>query len=135
MGVMLMREVEHRVGGVQVGPAPRPVGETGDLDGAKDRGERPVVARLYCPVADTMGIGDLFQGDLSHGAQVKVVLQQLTFELAPHGPERGLQLLMSERASFLAAQEPHQCQIDGVGSLEAVGLLRYRGGVAQLVLA
>ena len=78
-----MREVEHRVGGVQVGPAPRPVGETGDLDGAKDRGERPVVARLYCPVADTMGIGDLFQGDLSHGAQVKVVLQQLTFELAP----------------------------------------------------
>jgi hypothetical protein len=97
--VPLDRQVQRRVGGVQVRLAVVAVGQAFHLDRAEDAGQRPAVTGLDRGVHHPGVVGDRGQPRLVGGAQGQVVLQHApqqfpatTFEFVfdlPVGHHRG----------------------------------------------
>ena len=102
MGLPLLGQVELAVLGIEVRVPPMPVGEPGDADGPEDRAERPYVAGLDRPVADTLGVGDSHDPLLAKPAQVEMALEHLAQQV----PTTGVELLFEHGVVERAGVSP-----------------------------
>ena len=80
--VQLERQVQLRVGGMQLGVAPPPVSHACDLDLAENGQQPALVVSLHAASRNSVGSHHCFQAQLLLGAQVQVVLEHLAEQLA-----------------------------------------------------
>ena len=107
VGVPLDRQVQRRVGGVQVLVPAVAVGQAFHLDLAEDAGQRPAVTGLDRGVHDCGVVGDRGQPRLVGGAQGQVLLQHAPQQLPAAAGEFVLQFGVGQ-ARRLAAFQPGQ---------------------------
>jgi hypothetical protein len=123
MGVELARQVQHRIGGIEVLRSLCPVGEAGDGDFAEDRPEVTGMAALDGVVAGTLGVGHRLGAYLARRTHVEVVLEELAAELPPGEFETALEVLVGETGGLAAAQEADEPLVEGMRGREGVGVL------------
>jgi len=102
--VFLGRQVEHRVGGMQVGLPGCAVGQPRDLDRPEDGGKLAGVAGLDSASTDPVGGRDIDPA-LPHRPQVQVVLEQLAQQGAALDVEAVLELGVGEHGGVGAVEE------------------------------
>ena len=107
MGVPLVRQVQRRVGGVQVLVAAVAVGQAFHLDVAEDGGQRSAVTGLDDGVHDSRVVGHGGQPRLVGGAQGQVLLQHASQQFPATKGEFVLQFGVGH-ARGLAAFKPAQ---------------------------
>ena len=107
MGVPFGRQVECGVGGIQVFGCAGAVGQPGHVQLAEDGVQPAVVPGLDRRVRHLVHVAYLGQALFPRGAQVQVVLHQLTQQLPTLGVQAGLQLGVLECPGLLGVQERH----------------------------
>ena len=106
--VLLRRQVQKPVGGIQVLAPARPVGEPLDPDLAEHRRKRPPVTALDAPARHTVGIDDPVEPRLPARVQIEVILEQLPHQLTAVPVKTRLQLSVIQRPALLTPEEPHE---------------------------
>ncbi len=104
----LGRQVQQRVGGVQVGGAARAVGTTLDLQFTEDAGQPPLVPGLNGAAAHAVGIDDRLDPSLAVGPQVQMILQEPAQQLATLDLEPLLELCVRHRGGLITLQPADQ---------------------------
>src|SRR6266536_1481860 len=97
-----------RVGWVQVGPPPGPVGDARHSDLAEDGRQATVMAVLDGATPMAVGIDDIGQPQFALGAKVQVVLQQLTQQRPAVDLQAGLQIRVRQAGRLTAGQPSDQ---------------------------
>ena len=105
--MVLDGQVQHGIGGVEVGEPSAPVGEAIEGDLAEHRREATFMAGLHPAPPHAVDIDHRVEADLVVGAQVQVVLQYLAQQLAPVDVDAPLQFAMV-RPGRLGAPQPGQ---------------------------
>jgi len=118
MGVPLDRQVQRRVGGVQVLVPAVAVGLAFHLNLAEDAGQCPAVTGLDRGVHDSGVVGDRGQSRLVGGAQGQVVLQHAPQQFPATTLKFVFQLPVGHHRSFIAFQPRQQLfeAVAGVGA-------------------
>jgi hypothetical protein len=106
--VLADRQVERRVGRVQVGMPLAPVGQPFDLDLPEHGAKCPPVAGLHPTARHLADIEHLLEAWFVTGSQLEMVLQQPTQQLTPAQVELLLQLAVGEPTRRVAVEPAHQ---------------------------
>lgn len=106
VGVPLGRQVQCRVGRVQVPPPGFAVGDAGHVHLAEDRGQGAGVPGLGAGPAHPVGVADPLDPGFALCTQVQVVLEQLAEQLPVVDSKPFLELAVGQCARLLAVQEP-----------------------------
>jgi hypothetical protein len=104
VGVLFLREVQGRVGGVQVRRARRPVRDPGHRHLAEHRGQGTAMPGLGAGPRDPVRAGHLPEAGFPGRPQVQVVLEQLAQQLPAVGVQQGLQLGGPQPGCLFAAE-------------------------------
>jgi hypothetical protein len=121
--VLAHRQVQRRVGRVQVGAAATPVGQPGDSHLTDHRGQPTLVIGLDCTAGHALGVDDVVATDLAQRPQVQVILEQLPHQLPCHRFEEVVGFLGGDGAGGLTHAELED-QLATRGSLDP--LRRFR---------
>jgi hypothetical protein len=103
--VLLHRQIQRSVGGIQVGVAAATVGQPGHRHLAEHRGQRAGMPGLDGTAGHLPGVGHLLQALLALRPQLQVILHQLAEQLATGLLQVGLQLGMLQAGGLGAVEE------------------------------
>lgn len=102
--MLVDRQVQRAVGGIQVAPPPRAVRQAAHADLAEDRHQRPFVTALQVAVALPVATPNIPDPDLPLRAQPQMLLEQPAMQLPGVDQQPVLQLAMREAGRLLARQ-------------------------------
>jgi hypothetical protein len=105
--MLLGREVERSVGGVQIAATALTVGDTVHDDLTEDRGQAAFPANLDPPAGDPVSVDHLRQEFLPLCSQVEMVLHSLPGQVPEPGREPRLQITVCQTSRLVARQPVH----------------------------
>ena len=127
VGVQFLRQVQDRIGRIQVAFAAPAVGEAGDVDRAEHGLQRPDMLGLNAAVCVAVDVGDLRQARLTGRPQVQMVLVEQPDQFPNIDRQPGFELTMGQAAGLLVAQE--RTDLLELGAADVEGRLGKVAGV------